>query len=82
MKRKSAADKLVAAIRKAAAIAKGEAEPAAVHQFPLPLEVDVRCGQPPASAARSLRDGSHSTRAPRRIGSKDGGGRIARREPI
>ena len=42
MKRKNVADELVAAMREAAAIAKGEAEPAAVHQFPLPLEVDVR----------------------------------------
>jgi putative transcriptional regulator len=42
MKRKSGADKLVAAIRKAAAIAKGEAEAAAVHAVPLRLEVDVR----------------------------------------
>ncbi len=42
MKRKNVADELVAAMREAAAIAKGETEPAAVHQFPLPLEVDVR----------------------------------------
>jgi putative transcriptional regulator len=42
MKRKNVADELVAAMREAAAIAKGDAEPAAVHQFPLPLEVDVR----------------------------------------
>jgi putative transcriptional regulator len=42
MKRKSGGEKLVAAVRKAAAIARGEAEPAAVRQVPLPLEVDVR----------------------------------------
>src|ERR1035437_4573124 len=42
MKRKNVADELVVAMREAAAIAQGEAEPAAVHQFPLPLEVDVR----------------------------------------
>jgi putative transcriptional regulator len=36
------ADDLVEAMREAAAIAQGEAEPAAVHQYPLPLEVDVR----------------------------------------
>jgi putative transcriptional regulator len=41
MKRKNGGDKLVAAIRKAAAIARGEAEPA-VDQVRLPLEVDVR----------------------------------------
>jgi putative transcriptional regulator len=42
MKRKNVADELVEAMREAAAIAQGEAEPAAVHQFPLPLDVDVR----------------------------------------
>jgi putative transcriptional regulator len=42
MKRKNVADDLVEAMREAAAIAQGEAEPAAVHQYPLPLEVDVR----------------------------------------
>jgi putative transcriptional regulator len=41
MKRKNVADELVLAMREAASIANGEAEPAAVHQFPLPLEVDV-----------------------------------------
>jgi putative transcriptional regulator len=40
MKRRNVADELVAAMREAAAIAKGEAKPAA--QFPLPLDVDVR----------------------------------------
>ncbi len=42
MKRKSVANELVEAVREAAAIAKGEAEPAATHHFPLPLDVDVR----------------------------------------
>jgi len=42
MKRKSAADELVEAMREAAAVAQREAEPAAVHRFPLPLDVDVR----------------------------------------
>jgi len=41
MKRKNVADELVEAMREAAAIAQGEAEPAAVHQFALPLDVDV-----------------------------------------
>ena len=42
MKRTNVADELVEAMREAAAIAQGEAEPAAVHKFPLPLDVDVR----------------------------------------
>jgi putative transcriptional regulator len=42
MKRKNVAGELVEAMREAAAIAQGEAEPAAVHDFPLPLDVDVR----------------------------------------
>ena len=42
MKRKNVANELVAAMREAAAIARGETKAAAVHQFPLPLEVDVR----------------------------------------
>jgi putative transcriptional regulator len=42
MKRKNIANELVEAMREAAAIAQGEAQPAAVHQFPLPLDVDVR----------------------------------------
>ncbi|HWE83894.1 MAG TPA: hypothetical protein VG267_03050 [Terracidiphilus sp.] len=42
MKRKNVADELVAAMREAAAIAQGEAEPAAVHHYPLPPEIDVR----------------------------------------
>jgi len=42
MKRKNVANELVAAMREAAAIAKGDAKPAAVHSYPFPLEVDVR----------------------------------------
>jgi len=42
MKRKNVADELVVAMREAAAIAQGETKPAAVHQFPLALDVDVR----------------------------------------
>jgi len=42
MKRKNAADKLVAAVRAAAANAEGETKPAAVRPIPLMLEVDVR----------------------------------------
>ena len=83
MKRKNVANELVAAMREAAAIARGETKAAAVHQFPLPLEVDVRAvRQPPASAARSLRAASPSTRAPCKIGSRDAAVRIAPREPI
>jgi len=42
MKRKDVGDELVEAMREAAAIAVGEAEPAAIHHFLLPLDVDVR----------------------------------------
>jgi putative transcriptional regulator len=42
VKWKDVADELVADLREAAAIAKGEAKAAAIHKFPLPLEVDVR----------------------------------------
>jgi putative transcriptional regulator len=42
MKRKNVAHELVEAMREAAAITQGKSEPAAVHKFPLPLEVDVR----------------------------------------
>ena len=38
MKRKNVANELVDAMREAAAIAKGEAEPAATHHFHLVLE--------------------------------------------
>lgn len=41
MKRKNIADELVEAMREAAAIDEGSVSPAAVHQFPLPLDVDV-----------------------------------------
>jgi putative transcriptional regulator len=42
MKRRNIGDELVEAMREVAAIAQGEAQPAAVHQFPLSLDVDVR----------------------------------------
>jgi putative transcriptional regulator len=42
MKRKNIGDELVEAMREVAAIAQGEAQPAAVHRFPLSLDVDVR----------------------------------------
>jgi putative transcriptional regulator len=42
MKRKNVANELVEAMREAAAIAEGKAEPAAVHRSPLPLDVNVR----------------------------------------
>jgi putative transcriptional regulator len=42
MMRKNVGDALVEAMREALAIAQGEMEPAAIHHFPLPLEVDVR----------------------------------------
>jgi putative transcriptional regulator len=42
MKRKNIASELVEAMREAAAIAQGRAEPAATHHFPLPLDIDVR----------------------------------------
>ena len=41
-KRNNVASEFVEAMREAAAIASGEAQPAAVHTFALPLEVDVR----------------------------------------
>lgn len=42
MKRKNVADEVVEAMREAAGIALGEVKPAAMHQFPLPLDVNVR----------------------------------------
>lgn len=42
MKRANVANELVESMREAAAIARGDAQPAAVHYFPLPLDVDVR----------------------------------------
>jgi putative transcriptional regulator len=53
MKRKNVADELVEAMREAAAIAQGEVEPAAVHKFPLPLEVDVRAGRAATGLSRT-----------------------------
>jgi putative transcriptional regulator len=42
MKRKNIADELVESLREAAAIALGEVQPAAVHHFRVPMDVDVR----------------------------------------
>jgi putative transcriptional regulator len=42
MKRKDVSEELVEAMREAAEIAEGKLQPAAVHQFPLQLDVDVR----------------------------------------
>ena len=42
MKRKNVASELVEATREAAAITEEKAKPAAVHDFPLPPDVDVR----------------------------------------
>jgi putative transcriptional regulator len=42
MKPKNVAGELVEAMRDAASIATGKSAPAAVHEFHLPLEVDVR----------------------------------------
>jgi putative transcriptional regulator len=53
MSRKNVAGELVDAMREAAAIAKGEAAPAAVHRFPLPLEVDVRAVRKATGLSRS-----------------------------
>ena len=43
-KRKNMADELVVAMRESAEIAEGNIKPAAVHHFPLALDVDVRAG--------------------------------------
>ena len=53
MKRKNVANELVAAMREAAAIAKGEAKPAAVHSYPLPLDVDVRAVRAASGLSRT-----------------------------
>jgi putative transcriptional regulator len=42
MKRKNVAEEPLEAMREAAEIAEGKAQPAAVHHFSLPLDVDVR----------------------------------------
>jgi putative transcriptional regulator len=42
MKRKDVTEELLEAMREAAEIAEGKAQPAAVHHFPLQLDVDVR----------------------------------------
>jgi len=41
MKRKNVADEFVEAMREAAEISAGRVKPAAVHHYPLPLDVDV-----------------------------------------
>jgi putative transcriptional regulator len=53
MKRKNVANELVAAMREAAAIAQGEAEPAAAHSYPLPLDVDVRAVRAASGLSRT-----------------------------
>jgi putative transcriptional regulator len=53
MKRKNVADDFVAAMREAAAIAQGEAKPAALHQYPLPLDVDVRAVRTASGLSRN-----------------------------
>jgi len=42
LKRKDVTGEVLEAMREAAEIAEGNVKPAAVHQFPLPLDVDVR----------------------------------------
>ena len=42
MKREDVTGEVLEAMREAVEIAEGTAKPAAVHQFPLPLDVDVR----------------------------------------
>jgi putative transcriptional regulator len=42
MKRKDVTGEVLEAMREAVEIAEGKANPAAVHHFPLPLDVDVR----------------------------------------
>jgi len=42
MKRKNVGDEIVASMREALAVARGELEPSKVHHVPLPLEIDVR----------------------------------------
>ena len=83
MKRKNVADELVAAMREAAEIAEGHVKPAAVYQFPLALDVDVRAVRAGTdSAGRSLRGGLRLTPAPCRTGNRDGGVRTAPRGRI
>ena len=83
MKRKNVANEFVAAMREAAAIAQGAVEPAAVHSYPLPLDVDVREVRAASGLAeRSLPGDLRSTRAPCRIGSRGGGVQTVPREPI
>ena len=53
MKRKNVAEELVEAMREAAAIAQGEAKPAAVHSYLLPLEIDVRAVRASSGLSRT-----------------------------
>jgi putative transcriptional regulator len=53
MKRKNVADELVEAMREAAALAQDTAEAAAIHTFPLPLDVDVRAVRVATGLSRS-----------------------------
>jgi putative transcriptional regulator len=53
MKRKNVSNELVEAMREAAAIAQGKSKPAAMHHFPLPLDVDVRAVRAATGLSRS-----------------------------
>jgi len=83
MKRKNMADEFVAAMREAAEIAEGTVKPAAVHHFPLALDVDVRAVRAGTGLSRTefARRFALDPRACR-TGSRDGGVRIAPHGPI
>jgi putative transcriptional regulator len=51
--KKNVASDLVEAMREAAAIAQGEAEAAAMHAYPLPLDVDVRAVRAASGLSRT-----------------------------
>jgi hypothetical protein len=51
---RNVANDLVEAMREAAAIAEGKAEPAAVHQFPLALDIDVRAVRKATGLSRTV----------------------------
>jgi hypothetical protein len=55
MKRKNVASEIVEAMREAAAIAKGEAKPAALRVFPLPRDVDVGAARPATKSSKLQR---------------------------